>query len=164
MERAVIALHGQGASLLIHAGDWTKPGTAARLAALCDSRRIKLRGVLGNNDEARAEQIMQAAKGVVSAEPFLELEVGGLRIAIHHGHRAPLMRQLQEDARYALVVRGHSHRPLIEARPGGLLVNPGSTAFSIPRRKDWQPTAALYDTITRTASLITLPPAPPTVC
>lgn len=154
MEAALHTLLTEGARLIIHAGDWTKPETVRRLVELCQREGVELKGVLGNNDLSNRDALIAASAGALEPDPLLELEVGGLRIAVHHGHIPSLMKRLEAEPACALVIRGHSHKPLVAERPGGLLVNPGSTAFSIPRSRTFCPTVAVYDTETKQAKIL----------
>jgi uncharacterized protein len=105
-----------GADLILHAGDVC---TAAVLEEL--SQYGPVRAVVGNND----------APDVASwgAEPTLELDVDGLRVAmIHDSGQATgrLQRMKRAFPAAQLVVFGHSHIPLDEVGQGLRIFNPGS--------------------------------------
>ncbi len=158
MVAAVELLHRRGAELLLHAGDWTKGETAEAFFHEVRGLNLEARGVLGNNDAADRDRILAVGRGAVAAEPVLRLTVDGVRIGLHHGHVPRLMKELVEDPELDLVVRGHSHRPVIIPSGHGQLMNPGSTAFAIPRRAGWQPTVVIYDTDSRNGEIITYAP------
>lgn len=106
---------------VVHAGDVV---TADLLVALRARRPVH--AVLGNNDH-----------DLVGALPDrLELELGGVRVAMVHdsGARAgrePRMRRWFPDAQ--VVVFGHSHEPVdTEGVDGQRLFNPGS---AVQRRR-----------------------------
>jgi uncharacterized protein len=110
----------EGVDHVIHAGD---VGDADILTAL--EAIAPVTAVWGNVDgwEVR-DRTRQAA----------EVELEGVRVAVLHGHRLPAATpeeavQAHPDA--ALVVFGHSHRPLVRRVGGTLAVNPGSAG---PRR------------------------------
>ena len=111
-----VAQHLRGAELILHAGDVC---TAAVLDEL--SEYAPVRAVAGNNDGPDV-----AAWG---AEPTLEIDLAGLRVAmIHDSGQASgrLGRMRRAFPRADLVVFGHSHIPLDQAEPGLRIFNPGS--------------------------------------
>jgi uncharacterized protein len=111
-----VAEYLRGADLILHAGDVC---TAAVLDELSDYGPV--RAVLGNNDAPDV-----AGWG---AEPTLELDVGGLPVAMIHdsGQAAGrLQRMRRAFPRAQLVVFGHSHIPLDQAGQGLRIFNPGS--------------------------------------
>jgi uncharacterized protein len=111
-----VAAQLRGAGLILHAGDVC---TAAVLDEL--SEYAPVRAVVGNNDGSDV-----AAWG---AEPTLELELAGLRVAMVHdsGPAAGRLARLRRAfPRAELVVFGHSHIPLDQAGPGLRIFNPGS--------------------------------------
>ena len=105
----------RGCDLILHAGD---VGTPEVLAALGTVARVV--AVRGNNDRgAWAKDLPQRRT----------LKLGGVRVHLLHA-----VKDLDIDlelAQVALVVSGHSHRPMIDRRDGVLFVNPGSAG---PRR------------------------------
>ena len=105
----------QGSDRIVHAGDI---GDARILDAL--SAIAPLTVVRGNNDGAAwADGVPDTAL----------LEVGGLRLFALHD--LALLRIDPVAERIAVVVSGHSHRPLAERRGAVLYLNPGSAG---PRR------------------------------
>jgi len=108
-----------GSDRIVHAGDICSPGVLEALAAVAP-----LTAVCGNNDRGAWAARLRESELV---------EVGGVWLyAIHD------LAQLDIDplaAGVAVVVSGHSHRPLVERRDGVLFVNPGSAGprrFSLP--------------------------------
>ena len=108
-----------GSDRIVHAGDICSPGVLEALAALAP-----LIAVRGNNDRGAWAARLRESELV---------DVGGVWLyAIHD------LAQLDIDpiaAGVAVVVSGHSHRPLVERRDGVLFVNPGSAGprrFSLP--------------------------------
>jgi len=102
-------------ALIIHSGDI---GDAAVLEAL--GKIAPVRAIRGNNDRA-AWALRLPVSDVV--------EVGARTIYVLHN-----LAEIDLDpaaAGFAVVVSGHSHRPLIERRDKILYVNPGSAG---PRR------------------------------
>lgn len=64
---------------------------------------------------------------------------------------------VMKDPSVTIALKGHSHKPLIVSDNNTLVVNPGSTAFAIPRSKSWVPTVAIVDTATMHAEIVDLP-------
>lgn len=110
----------QGCDAIIHGGDI---GDAAILDAL--QAIAPLIAVRGNNDVDDA--------WALSVPETQTLELGGVRI--HVLHTRALLALDPVAAGIAVVVYGHSHKPLVEQRDGVLYVNPGSAGprrFSLP--------------------------------
>lgn len=106
-----------GVDLILHAGDLID------LAVLDELRAIApVEAVHGNMDPI----------GVVEKLPGKKvLELGSFRIGLTHGSGDPFtlaarVAELFADDRADVIVFGHSHRPLEQARGGQLLFNPGS--------------------------------------
>jgi putative phosphoesterase len=106
----------RGSDLVIHAGDVGGEPVLEALRAIAPT----VIAVRGNNDRAPWSFTLPETKRV---------EVGGVGIAVIHD-----VKQLAfepSDERVAVVVFGHSHQPVVDARDGVLWVNPGSAG---PRR------------------------------
>jgi len=106
----------QGSDHIVHAGDIVGGEILERLAAIAP-----LTAVRGNNDFGDWARALQDTETVRLGDILL--------YALHD------LAQLRTDpppSAARIVVSGHSHRPRIEAREGGVLfVNPGSAG---PRR------------------------------
>ena len=111
---ATVALLGS-ADVSLHAGDITQP---EHLDAL--SRHAPVHAVLGNNDHELVGTLPET----------VELQLGGVRIAMVHDSGPARGRQQRLTARFPcadVIVFGHSHIPWHEVTRGGqLLFNPGS--------------------------------------
>ncbi|MEU4535882.1 metallophosphoesterase family protein [Streptosporangium sp. NPDC023825] len=108
-----VAEHLRGADLILHAGDVCVAGVLDELAAYAPVRAVK-----GNND----------GPDVVAPET-LELDLGGLRVAMIHDSGAAQGRLARMRRRFPgadLVVFGHSHIPLDHGEDGFRIFNPGS--------------------------------------
>lgn len=122
---AVAAL--EGSDLILHAGD---VGDPAILDAL--GRLAPVHAVYGNTDHGalRAALARTAVVDLGSEDGQVgAAEPVGPLAYVHHGDA-----ELDLDpaaAGIALVVSGHTHRPLVEERHGVLYLNPGSAG---PRR------------------------------
>ncbi len=119
----------EGVDAILHAGDLGGIELLGELDAIAP-----VTCVAGNTD----------GWDVVERVPEVaELELGGVRIVVAHGHRLPEARARSAAAAYpdaALVVFGHSHRPEVERVGNTLAVNPGSAG---PRRFQLPVTVAL---------------------
>ena len=107
----------KGCDLILHGGDISSPGILDRLEEIAPVKAVR-----GNNDKEWAEQL----------PPFLDFELGGLRIYMTHKKK-----DLPGDlTSYDLVICGHTHQyseVWLESAGGKrpLLFNPGSCG---PRR------------------------------
>lgn len=120
------ALHAlRDSRLILHAGDIGDPEILERLAQIAPVLAVR-----GNNDFGD-----WAAR---LPETLITDCVPGLRVLIVHD-----LKTLACDVRAAgcaVVVSGHSHRPLIERRDGVLYLNPGSAGprrFRLPVSCGW---------------------------
>jgi putative phosphoesterase len=111
----------RGCAEILHAGDVGDPAILEALAALAPVHAVR-----GNVDlDAPLSGLPATWRG----------ELAGVRIVVHHVREEVRWRAGSVD----VVVYGHTHRPLIEARDGVLWVNPGSAG---PRRFDLPVTLA----------------------
>lgn len=112
---------------ILHAGDVGGDEILDELALIAP-----VQAVSGNTDDP-ADPRLRAA---------LDLVVGGCRIHVSHGHELGMPKPEALLARYAadVIVYGHTHRQLVTAADGRLVVNPGAAG---PRRFDLQPSVAI---------------------
>jgi hypothetical protein len=105
----------RGSDFIVHAGDIGDARVLEELRAIAPVTAVR-----GNNDKgAWAEAVPQTEV----------LQIGEVSVYVLHN-----LAELDLDSMAAgcrVVVSGHSHRPLVEARDGVLYVNPGSAG---PRR------------------------------
>ena len=106
----------RGADAILHAGDFIEPSVLADLRALGPP----VHAVAGNVDAPELHVELPATR-IVKAE--------GVRIAMLHD-AGPADRRFERLRRRfpktQAVVFGHSHIPLLEAREGFAILNPGS--------------------------------------
>jgi putative phosphoesterase len=141
---------------VIHCGDWKSVDTAQYCEQKTQELSLEMHGVLGNNDIAVQDFLhvsRKASKQFNIVEGTLELTLSDKRIAVYHGHHAPTRQKVVENDAYDVVLLGHTHKPLIVNEHKKLIINPGSTAFAIPRSKSWLPSVALLDLKTMTAEI-----------
>ena len=146
VRQAVRLFNDAGCDLVIHAGDFVAPFTVDELRNL----KAPLRAVFGNCDGEKAG-LIRAFQGLgeIRKEPFAFLH-GGVRFAVAHleGMAAPFFVARTCD----IIVSGHTHRPLVEARDGILLINPGEAGGWLRGKS----TVALLDPAALSAEIITL--------
>lgn len=147
----------QQVDLVVHCGDWKKIETMHYFAELAATLHLKTYAVLGNRDEDVDTFLAYAshAPGEFELhESTFEICADSTKVVAVHGHHKPTFKKVLEDSEVKIILRGHSHKPLIENQTGKLIVNPGSTAFSIPRSKTWRPSVGIVDTKKMEAELI----------
>jgi uncharacterized protein len=122
IKAAIKRLNELDVALVLHAGDYISPFTAKPYADL----KAKMIGVYGNNC-AEHEKLKEvyAAVGKEIVGNFAEVEAGGRRIALLHGHDAALLKSLTSHGCYDVVVHGHDHKAKAEKNGKTLVVNPG---------------------------------------
>ncbi len=156
ISRALEFFAQQRVDIVLHCGDWKSLSTMTYLAQKARSLALPVRGVLGNNDTNVTGflQLSRRLPGDLEVqEGVMELSLDGKNIAVYHGHHKPTLRSLLADTNYDIICLGHTHKPMIEKSPKQLIINPGSTAFSIPRSKTWQPSVAIVRADTMTADI-----------
>jgi putative phosphoesterase len=121
IKRAVERLKEERVKLVLHAGDYISLFTAKPYAEL----GVPMIGVFGNNC-AETEELKKVYAGVGAdlRGYFADVNEGGLKIALTHGHiKSQMDKAMSGD--YDVVVRGHSHRSSIGEENGILVINPG---------------------------------------
>jgi putative phosphoesterase len=108
----------KGVEIILHAGDVGGSEILAELRLIAP-----VRAVFGNTDPP----------GMPELSETINLEIGGLRIHVSHGHEVGSPTPERLAARYDsdVVVYGHTHRQLVTRLNGQLFVNPGAAG---PRR------------------------------
>jgi putative phosphoesterase len=110
----------EGVEHILHAGDVGELEILTELEAIAP-----VTAVWGNTDD-------WDVRGKVPE--IAELEVGGLKVGVMHGHQLGSPRPSSVAARFpeaGLVVFGHTHVPVMETVGSVLAINPGSVG---PRR------------------------------
>lgn len=144
---AINRLNGMGVGLVLHAGDYVSPFTAKPYADL----KAKMIGVYGNNCAEREKlKEVYAAVGKELVGNFAEVEAGGRRIALLHGHDDALLRSLTAHGVYDVVVHGHDHKAKIANVGSTLVINPGEAGGWLYGRS----TFAILDTEKLAAEII----------
>ena len=130
-----------GVERILHAGDVGGDDILDELELIAP-----VAAVYGNTD----------APGNGRLRESLDLEIGGLRVHVSHGHEVGSPNPARLAARYDadVIVYGHTHRQLVERVGGRLVVNPGAAG---PRRFDLVPCVAIL-TIEQGAAEVELRP------
>ena len=180
LRAAIEAVRVSGAEVIISAGDAVGYYTEVN-ETIDELRRAVAHVTLGNHDamllgklptddEHRKLYGLDYTASVITADnrawldslpESLEIELGGLAIAVFHGSPwAPLTEYVYPDhrdfGRFAqlgvdVVVLGHTHRQLVHEVGGVTIVNPGSCG--LPRDNPTGAPYALLDTATREVTL-----------
>lgn len=116
-----------GVSMILHAGDVCGDEILDELNLIAPTH-----AVFGNCDEPWNTRLVER----------LDLEVGGVRIHVSHGHELGRPGAAKVAAAYDadVCVYGHTHRQLIERVGERLVINPGAAG---PRRFDLVPSVAV---------------------
>jgi hypothetical protein len=150
IRKAVEVLCREGVDIVLHTGDFIAPFVIPEIARV----EVPVVGVFGNNDgdcplllSRCREQGNMEIRGY-----FAELEYGGQRIALLHGHDRERLAGCMESGLYDLVVHGHTHSSAITWAGKSLCVNPGEVCGYLTG----EPSIALYVTGDRDARLVRL--------
>jgi hypothetical protein len=149
IKAAIKRLNELDVGLVLHAGDYISPFTAKPYAEL----KAKMIGVYGNNCAEREKlKEVYAAVGKELIGNFAEVEAGGRRIALLHGHDDALLRSLTAHGIYDVVVHGHDHKTKIAKVGLTLVINPGEVGGWLYGKS----TFAVLDTENLTAEIVEL--------
>lgn len=116
-----------GVSMILHAGDVCGDEILDELQLIAPTW-----AVFGNCDQPDDARLTER----------LDVEVGGVRIHVSHGHELGRPRAATMAAAYDadVCVYGHTHRQVVERVGERLVVNPGAAG---PRRFDLVPSVAI---------------------
>ena len=116
-----------GVSMILHSGDVCGDEILDELNLIAPTQ-----AVYGNCDEPWNARLVER----------LDLEIGGVRIHVSHGHELGRPKPSAVAAAYDadVCVYGHTHKQVIERVDGRLIVNPGAAG---PRRFDLVPCVAV---------------------
>ena len=108
----------KGVEMILHAGDVGGSEILAELRLIAP-----VRAVFGNTDPPGMPELSES----------INVDIGGLRIHVSHGHEVGSPTPERLAARYDsdVVIYGHTHRQLVTRLNGQLFVNPGAAG---PRR------------------------------
>lgn len=116
-----------GVSHILHAGDVCSDTILVELGLIAPTQ-----AVFGNCDDPWDPSLREV----------LDVEIGGVRIHVQHGHELGRPKPAQVAAAYNadVCVYGHTHRQVIERVDGRLIINPGAAG---PRRFALNPCVAI---------------------
>jgi len=116
----------EGVELILHAGDVGGPEILDELRLIAP-----IKAVFGNTDPA----------GDPTLADRIDLQLGGVRIHVSHGHEVGSPTPAKLAARYDadIVVYGHTHKQLVTKLDRQLFVNPGAAG---PKRFSLSPSVA----------------------
>lgn len=159
-KKALKIFKQRGVDLVVHAGDWVNPGNVDKLGQTARQYGLPLEGVAGNNDTAIKHIIENLPKKFeavnLARHDVLKIETNQQKIAVYHGHDKTVLKSLVDSGNHDVVITGHTHRPKIDTSNNVLIINPGSTALTLPHKSDHTPTAAIYDSDKHTTRIIPL--------
>jgi uncharacterized protein len=112
-----------GVDLILHAGDVGGDDILDQLELIAP-----VRAVYGNTD----------APGQPRLAAAIDMEIGGLRVHVSHGHElgGPTPAKLLAEYAAEVIVYGHTHKQLVTNAGGRWVVNPGAAG---QRRFDLMP-------------------------
>lgn len=115
-----------GVELILHAGDVGDDDILDELELIAP-----VRAVYGNTD----------APGRARLSNAIDIEIGGVRVHVSHGHEVGSPTPAKLLARYDadVIVYGHTHKQLVVEAEGRWVVNPGAAGA---RRFDLMPSVA----------------------
>jgi putative phosphoesterase len=130
-----------GVELILHAGDVGGSEILRELELIAPTRAVS-----GNTD----------APGDPDLVDRIDIEIGGVRIHVSHGHEvgSPTPDKLLERYDADVIVYGHTHKQLITRADNRWVVNPGAAG---PRRFDLEPSVATLTITDRKVSVELVP-------
>jgi len=124
IKKAVEIFVKEKVDAIVHCGDFVAPFISRWLGPLKEAS-IPGYSVFGNND-GELEFSLKIMKPFFKNTGHLNtVIIGGIKIAITHGHFEELLNTLVESGVYDIVLTGHTHVIVNEMRGKTLVVNPG---------------------------------------
>jgi len=122
IDQAITVFNKAKVELVVHAGDFISPFSAARFGEL----QCPLTGVFGNNDGDHRNLTRKFESfGAKVYDIIAQVRVNGRNIAVLHGHREELLQTLIQSKVFDLVVSGHTHIFELNEIEGIKVLNPG---------------------------------------
>jgi len=145
--RALTALEGRGADVVVHCGD---VGSADCIRALGQSG-LKAYAVAGNMDrDPERLAAVAAGEGVEFQWRTVEVSLGDGRFLVAtHGHDSGLLAELLAGGQFPYVCHGHTHQRRDDRVGPVRVINPGALVHADPAAS-----LALLDTEADTVSFI----------
>lgn len=147
--RAMDLLLARGAQAVIHCGDIGSEEMLDELAALCEAHAVPLHAVLGNVDDYEPGlRDYRDGTRVTMWGAKADVELGGRRICVMHGHDARGLLAAIASGTYDYVFTGHTHQTYDEREGRTRVINPGAVYRANP------PSVALLELSTDTLEFI----------
>lgn len=138
IDKAFRIFENHAVEIILHCGDWKSLDTYHYIQAKTKFLNSQLYGVTGNQDHELAT--------IQQLTTFHELFLEETSIAIVHGHIRKDIENALISQKYHLIMTGHTHKYKVSLFNNSILLNPGSTSFSIPRQKNYEGTVAILST------------------
>ncbi len=127
---------------VLHCGDWVTPETFLSIASEAQQRKIRLYGVLGNNDIKYIDEfylINSALPAPVDlpkkGDDYLTFRVKDREFGIYHGHNKNRLNEILQTHCFEALFVGHTHKPSEDFVKNTKVLNPGALSYSIPFKK-----------------------------
>ena len=122
VESAIKLLRQEDVNILVHCGDFTDPATIRLFYG------FRVIAVYGNGDYATGQirQNLLELSRANSAAPVYTGELGGVRLAVTHGHLPGKLTELLNSGGYDYIFTGHTHTHADETIGATRLINPGA--------------------------------------
>ncbi len=139
---ALRQLKEAGAEFLIHCGDL---GSEEMVSLLFEENEegLPVLAVPGNVDEWDPGLILYAKKLGMPLPRTARITLGGLTVAVHHGHDPREMMVLEKTPKLDLLFTGHTHVAKDDTRGNVRILNPGAVY------RAQIPSVAVFDTESR---------------
>ena len=149
VDKAVKLLNEEKVKLVLHAGDYVAPFVLPYFKQL----KADLIGVFGNNDGEREGLKKRFTElGAQLRGNFAAVTIGGLKIAVLHGHEEYLLQSLIDVESHDVIVYGHTHEAKAYKKGKALIINPGEACGYLTGK----PTVATLNTETLDVKIISL--------
>jgi|YelNatPaOPRAMG01_1025707.scaffolds.fasta_scaffold11956_2 putative phosphoesterase len=148
IDKAVELFNGRNVKLVVHAGDWCAPFAMLRFKEL----KCGLVGVYGNVDGEREKLKDRALELGFKIDMFEEFKLDGLNGAVIHGVDERIVKALALSGLYRILVRGHTHKAVVEKVGNCIVINPGEACGYLTGRK----TVAILDSETLRVDVVEL--------
>jgi len=153
LRKVVRIFNEKKVELVFHAGDWVSPFMPDFALDL----KCKIISVFGNNEGDKYRFLTRQKKenwNIDFVGNCYETELDGKKIVLYHGSEQPLTDALIGCQKYDLVITGHSHDALIEAKGKTLHLNPGSISGLSGPNSGQPTTIAIYNTMDHQAEIL----------
>ncbi|NHI93174.1 MAG: metallophosphoesterase [Candidatus Lokiarchaeota archaeon] len=145
---AVNFFNSEKVEKVLHAGDICSPFIASKAIV---NLKCPFHGIFGNNDGDYVFLLKQFSK--IKAELYgqtLKTSIEGKNIFMIHHLEEPVIESIAKGKVFDVIIRGHTHQPIIKNINGTLVINPGETCGYLTDKS----TIAILDTAKMEAKLI----------